>query len=59
MAAPPQPLVIPARPDAALAFAKRLDREADALLAEGRHALADRLAHLALEARIRAEGRPT
>ena len=56
LAGPPRPLVIPSLPAAMLAFAQRLDREADALLALGRCEVAERLAHLALEARCRAAG---
>jgi hypothetical protein len=52
-------IVIPSDPAAALAFARRIDREADHHLAEGRRELAERLAHAACEARFRAEGRLT
>ena len=55
-AVPPSPVVIPSNPADALAFASRIDREADACLAEGRCVQAERLAHLALEARCRATG---
>lgn len=37
-------------------YAAQLDREADHALAEGHEALADRLAHLALDYRTRAVG---
>ncbi len=47
---------IPSEPAAALLFASRVDREADAHLAEGRVVVAEKLAHLALEARCRATG---
>ncbi len=57
LAAPPPLIVIPSDPTAALAFATRIDREADRHLAEGRRELAERLAHLGCEARCRAEGR--
>lgn len=56
LAVPPVPRVIPTDPIAALAFASHVDREADQLLAEGRCGQAERLAHLALEARCRATG---
>jgi hypothetical protein len=49
-------LTIPTDPDDALAFARRTDREADALLAAGRFEQAERLSHAALEARCRATG---
>jgi hypothetical protein len=52
----PRSLTIPATPDAALRFALRLDHEANELLSEGRHRQAERLSHLALEARCRATG---
>lgn len=52
----PRALVIPTAPAAALAFASLIDRQADACLAEGRCTQAERLAHLALEARTRATG---
>lgn len=52
----PRALVIPTAPAAALAFASLIDRQADACLAEGRCTQAERLAHLALEARTRALG---
>jgi hypothetical protein len=48
--------VIPSDPAAALEFARRVDREADHHLAEGRRELAERLAHLGCEARCRAAG---
>lgn len=56
LAAEPRALVIPTLPAEALLFAARIDRESDLLLAEGRCAQAERLAHLALEARCRATG---
>ena len=56
LARPPRPLVIPSQPAAAMAFARRLDREADVLLAQGRQEVAERLSHLAFEARCRAAG---
>lgn len=49
-------LAIPHVPAAAVAFAATLDRRADRLLAEGRTVLAERLAHIAAEARAQAEG---
>ena len=52
----PSPLVIPSDPAAALAFAVQLDRLADLHLSEGRGPTADRLAHLAHEARCRSVG---
>lgn len=52
----PRALVIPSAPSDALAFASMVDRQADACLAEGRCIQAERLAHLALEARTRALG---
>jgi hypothetical protein len=52
----PQGIAIPSDPVAALAFAIRTDREADALLAAGRFEQAERLSHAALEARCRATG---
>ena len=52
----PARLMIPTDPTAALAFAIRTDRQADALLAEGRFEQAERLSHAALEARARATG---
>lgn len=52
----PPPRIIPPDPAAALLFASRVDREADALLSEGRVQQAERLSHLALEARCRATG---
>ena len=45
---------LPTTPNAALAVACDLDRQADLHLAEGRHGTADRLAHLAYELRARA-----
>lgn len=54
LAASRRALTIPAQHGAALAFAAQLDRRADLLLAEGRCRQAERLAHLALEARCRA-----
>lgn len=51
-------LVIPHVPAAAVAFAVVLDRRADRLLAEGRTALAEHLAHLAAEARAQAGEHP-
>jgi hypothetical protein len=56
LASEPRALVIPSDPSAALAFASAIDRRADACLAEGRSIQAERLAHLALEARCRATG---
>ena len=56
-AAEQPPTVIPTLPADCLIFAQRIDRQADASLAEGRFVQAERLAHLALEARCRAEGR--
>jgi hypothetical protein len=47
---------IPTAPAAALRFARDLDRQADFLLSEGKHAAADRLAHLAFELRARIAG---
>ena len=52
----PARLLIPTDPADALAFAIRTDRQADALLAEGRFEQAERLSHAALEARARATG---
>jgi len=52
----PRPITIPSAPDAALRLASALDRQADELLSEGRHRQAERLSHLALEARCRATG---
>lgn len=52
----PTPITIPSDPIAALCFAARVDRQADHELAEGRFASAERLSHLALEARARATG---
>ena len=52
----PTPLRIPSDPADALAFARRADREADTMLSEGRFDAAERLSHLALEARCRATG---
>ena len=52
----PKTIVIPASPDNALIFAARVDRQADAMLAEGHYRQAERLSHLALEARCRARG---
>lgn len=52
----PTPITIPTAPDAALTLAGRLDRLADEMLSEGRHRQAERLSHLALEARCRATG---
>lgn len=49
-------LAIPRVPSAALAFAETLDRRADRLLAEGRTAVAEHLAHVAAEARAQAAG---
>ncbi len=48
--------VIPTRADDCMAFAARVDREADAQLAAGRFHQAERLSHPALEARTRATG---
>lgn len=47
-------LAIPRLPAAAVVFAAALDRHADRLLAEGRVVLAERLAHVAAEARAQA-----
>jgi hypothetical protein len=52
----PLPLRIPSDPSDALAFAVRADREADTMLSEGRFEAAERLSHMALEARCRATG---
>lgn len=52
----PAGLTIPTDPAAALAFAMSRDREADAMLAAGRFEAAERLSHVALEARARATG---
>ena len=52
----PVPLRIPSDPSDALAFAVRADREADTMLSEGRFEAAERLSHMALEARCRATG---
>ena len=52
----PAPLVIPRDRAAALAFAQHCDLRADLLLSEGCTIQAERLAHLALEARTRATG---
>ncbi len=52
----PIPLRIPSNPADALAFAARVDREADNMLSEGRFDAAERLSHMALEARCRATG---
>jgi hypothetical protein len=52
----PRGLSIPTDPTAALAFAYATDRQADAMLAEGRFEQAERLSHAALEARARATG---
>ncbi len=52
----PVPLRIPSDPTDALAFAVRADRDADTMLSEGRFEQAERLSHLALEARARALG---
>jgi len=56
LASPLRPLAIPSSPAAALAFATRVDRQADAYLAEGQFEQAEQLSHLALEARCRATG---
>lgn len=56
LAMQPPAITIPRDPAAALAFARRIDREADFHLAEGRRELAERLAHLGCEARFRAAG---
>ena len=53
---PPRGLTIPTDPDACMDFARKQDRAADVLLAEGRFEAAERLAHAALEARARAMG---
>ena len=55
-AAEQPPTAIPTRPADCLVFAQRIDRQADAALADGRFVQAERLAHLALEARCRATG---
>ena len=52
---PPEP-AMPSDPAALLVYAARLDRVADAELAEGRWRQAERLSHAALEARARANG---
>ena len=52
----PRGTAIPSTPAAALAFASMMDRRADVMLAEGRCQQAERLSHLALEARCRATG---
>lgn len=49
-------LTIPRAPAAALAFAAHLDRQADVLLCEGRAIVAERLSHVAAEARTLAAG---
>lgn len=51
---PPLWPAIPTMPTHALAFAAHLDRRADLLLAEGRHEQAERLSHLASDAREQA-----
>lgn len=56
LASHPVRIIIPRDPAAAEAFAARADLLAGLHLSEGRAALADRLAHLALEARCRARG---
>ncbi len=56
LAAHPVRLVIPRDPAKALAFASQVAQQADFLLSEGRTRQAERLAHLALEARCRAAG---
>ncbi len=56
LASEPPRLIIPTDPVAALAFACRADREADALLASGRFTQAEAMSHAALEARCRATG---
>ena len=53
----PQGLSIPSDPTAAMVFAIKADRDADAALAVGRFEQAERLGHTALEARCRATGR--
>lgn len=55
-ASPPAPRTPPGRHLEPLSYAAQLDREADLHLSEGRGALADRLAHLALEHRCRVTG---
>ena len=52
----PRGVVIPSDPLDALHFASVIDRRSDACLAEGRTVQAERLAHLAFEARARAMG---
>ncbi len=52
----PTRLPIPTASAAALRFACDLDRQADLLLSHGKHAAADRLAHLADELRARVAG---
>ena len=47
---------VPTAPAAVLRFACDLDRKADVLLSEGKHAAADRLAHLAFELRAHIAG---
>ncbi len=49
-------LSVPCDPAAAMAFAIATDRQADALLADGRPKQAERLSHAAFEARCRATG---
>lgn len=56
LAAHPSRPPIPTVPAAALRLARDLDREADLLLSQGKHAAADRLAHLAFELRARVAG---
>lgn len=54
--AEPPPLNIPRDPVQAMEFAARVDREADLELQAGHVIAAERLSHLALEARCRATG---
>ena len=56
LASHPARIVIPTDPQQALLVASHLDRRADHLLFQGRPDEADRLAHLAHEARCRAAG---
>lgn len=56
LALPPTPIIILSDPALALEFASGTDGEADQMLPEGRVIQAERLSHLALEARCRATG---
>ena len=55
LAGHPAPIIIPSNPAAALAFAAHADLLAGLHLSEGRGDMADRLSHLAHEARCRAQ----